>query len=113
MTQKKKNQVKIIKDKLYVLVCFVIIVFVIFYCFRLTVFNTLLNSNSKTIEATIINDKNIVGKGIITQMFTYSYQFYIDGESFIGDSRNQKYRINDTIKVEYWPYWAGINRPKN
>lgn len=110
---KKRNSTKLIKDRLYILMCAIITLFVIFYCFRLKVYNFLLDSDSQLIEARIVNEKNILGKGIITQMYTYSYKFYIKEEYYTGDSRDQKYKINDTIKVEYWPFWPGINRPKN
>lgn len=113
MKNKKQNSTKTLKDKLYILMCIIVTLFIVFYCFRLKVYGFLLDSDSQSVEATIVNEKNILGKGVITQMYTYSYRFHIKEVYYTGDSRDRKYKINDTIEVEYWPFWPGINRPKN
>lgn len=108
---KIKKPSKSLRDKFLSIFYILLFFFIIFYCFRLKIYNSILNSNSKITEASIINEKNILGKGVITQTFTYSYEFNIEGNSYRGDSKNEDYKIGNKIEVEYWPNWPFINRP--
>ncbi len=85
--------------------------FFIFYCFRLPIYNSILDSDSKQIEAWIIDETNTLGKGHIIDNFTFSYKFNVDDNSYYGDSKDQRYKVGYKIMVEYWPTWPFINRP--
>lgn len=83
------------------------------YAFRIPLYNAILDSESKNIEAVIIDNKNILSNSAIDPEFTYSYQFYIKGNTYIGNSRDTKYKVGNRIKVEYWPRWPFVNRAIN
>lgn len=84
----------------------------ILYFFRLNIYKSLLNRNSVEITAKIINDRNIISQSAIDPEYTYSYEFYVQGKPYFGDSRISDYKIGDTIQVEYWPSWPTVNMSK-
>jgi hypothetical protein len=114
---KKKDTQRIsrnnrIRSKLSVSAMLLLVAFMIFYVFRLAIYNSLLDSEYVSTKATIINNKNILGKVHIDPEFTYSYEFYVNENSYTGNSRDTKYSIGNRITIEYWPHWPFVNRPK-
>lgn len=108
----KKSQFQRLKSKLILLLYILIFILFWLYVFRYKIYNYLLDESSIQIEATIINDKNILSKRAINPEFTYSYQFSINGNDYFGDSKNQKYKVGNKIRVEYWSSCPDVNRPK-
>ncbi|MFH6945161.1 hypothetical protein [Flavobacterium sp. FlaQc-50] len=113
MNNKKKNSFLVkLKKRMYLLLALSPILYLCFSIFKWPVYNSLLDKYAVVKEATIINEKNIQGKGVITQMFTYSYAFSANGKLYNGDSKKRGYKIGNKIEVEYLESFPSINRPK-
>jgi hypothetical protein len=100
-----------IKKKLIIIIALSPILYLIFGILKWPIYDTLLDNYSSKINATIINERNILGKGVITEMFTYSYEFSVNGEIYSGDSRKSGYKVGNKIKIEYLDFCPQINRP--
>jgi hypothetical protein len=70
-----------------------------------------LGSHPKRIKAVIINDKNYMGNH--SQVFTYSYQFVVNGEKYIGNSHDKGITIGDSVDVIYNADHPNINKALN
>lgn len=114
MNNKKSNSSFLVKFKkrIYLLIALSPIFYLAFSIIKWPIYNSLLDNYAVEKEATIINEKNILGKGVITQMFTYSYEFSANGKLYDGDSKKRGYKIGDKIKVEYLESFPSINRAK-
>lgn len=108
----KNKKMQKLKSKLILLFYFFIFLLFCLYVFRYKIYNYLLDGNSVEIEAIIIDHKNILSKSAIDPEFTYSYSFFVNGDKYTGDSKNQKYKVGNKINVEYCPYWPQVNRSK-
>lgn len=51
-------------------------------------------------------------RGYLTGAFTYSYSFKIKDKEYKNDSYDRKYKIGDTVTIEYNQYLPFINRIK-
>lgn len=71
----------------------------------------LLKNNSKIIKAVIINHRNYMGNSPVSHKYSYSYQFEVDGKSYIGDSLDPKFDIGDTVLVRYANDYPVFNEP--
>lgn len=100
------------KKKMYLLIALSPILYLAFSILKWPVYNSLLDNYAVVKEATIINEKNILGKGVITQMFTYSYEFSANGKVYSGDSKKRGYKIGNKIEIEYLESFPSINRAK-
>ncbi len=107
-----KNIIERIKKKLFLIIALSPILYLIFGILKWPLYNTLLDNYSTKINATIINERNILGKGVITEMYTYSYEFSVNGKTYSGDSRKKGYKIGNKIEIEYLDVCPQINRPK-
>ncbi|AMM50820.1 hypothetical protein TH61_05995 [Rufibacter sp. DG15C] len=70
----------------------------------------MLDDNTKTIYAKIISERNYLGNCAVSQEYSLSYQFYVDGKPYKDDSRDTEASIGDSIKVEYHPKYPFFNR---
>lgn len=61
----------------------------------------------------IINEKYYKRRGQFTKEFSYYYQFSIRGKKFSNPTYNEKYKVGDTILVEYNKTFPFMNRIKN
>lgn len=101
------------KIKLYCTV-FVLIAFVAYWGWIFIsrgIKNHQLKNNSKEVKAVIINERNYMGNSPVSQQYSYSYQFKIDGKTYTGDSMDPKFKINDTILVKYVKDRPEMNEP--
>lgn len=91
--------------------CFVLIMV---YFFRIKiVYQPILNLfPTKIANGKIINEKNTMRRGHLTGAFTYSYSFKIKDKEYKNDSYDRKYKIGDTVTIEYNQYLPFINRIK-
>jgi|GEM_PF-967138 len=87
-----------------------VVIYFLFIIIRGEIKDALLDNSSKKVEAVIINKKNFYGNSPVSQDFTYSYKFKIDGEVFISDSHDKKLKIGDKVIIEYLPYYPEFNR---
>jgi hypothetical protein len=110
--KKIKRKIRHFKSVFSFIVSMMILVFGILYFFRLPIYKSLLNKNSIEVTAKIINDRNVISQSAIDPEYTYSYEFYVNGIPYFGDSRILDYKIGDTIQVEYWPTWPTVNMSK-
>lgn len=72
--------------------------------------NYILNYYSESEKGVIINKKNY--KGNNTRLFSYSYKFMVKEKSYLGDSRDIKYEVGDSVLIEFWPRFPDFNRLK-
>jgi hypothetical protein len=75
--------------------------------------NYLLNNNSEITKAVIVNEENYWGNSPVSQKFSYSYEFSVEGKKYREDSRNEKLRIGDSIIIEYVNSYPKFSRVKN
>ena len=76
MLDRNKNSVFVkFRNLSYILIALSPIIWLFFLIIRWPIYNSLLDQYGLTKQATIINEKSILGKGIITQMYSYSYEF--------------------------------------
>lgn len=64
------------------------------------------------IHGYIMNEKYYKRRGQFSGEFTYYYEFSVDGEKYSNPSYDEKYKIGDTVEVEYNNLFPFINRIK-
>ncbi|MBT9395316.1 hypothetical protein KLP40_19270 [Hymenobacter sp. NST-14] len=64
-----------------------------------------------TIKAVGIDKKNFFGNSPVSQQFSYSYRFQLQGKWFEGNSRDPALRVGDSILVDYVVDAPEYNRP--
>jgi hypothetical protein len=73
----------------------------------------LLNKNSETTKAVIVNEENYWGNSPVSQKFSFSYEFIVEGKKYREDSKNEKLKIGDSVWVEYVSSYPKFSRIKN
>ena len=91
--------------------CFVLIM-VYFFRIKIVYQPILTLFPTKITNGKIINEKNTMRRGHLTGAFTYSYSFKIKDKEYKNDSYDRKYKIGDTVTIEYNQYLPFINRIK-
>ena len=113
MLDRNKNSVFVkFRNLSYILIALSPIIWLFFLIIRWPIYNSLLDKYGLTKQATIINEKSILGKGIITQMYSYSYQFVEKGKLYTNDSKKSGYHVGEKIFIEYLESYPDINRIK-
>lgn len=87
------------------------ILYILLNIIKWPIYNYLLDEYSNKTRATIIDERNYKGKGVITEMYTYSYSFSVDGKKYEGDSKRKDLEHGSTIEIEYLDCYPNINRP--
>ena len=64
-----------------------------------------------TIKAVGIDKKNFFGNSPVSQQFSYSHQFQLQGKWFEGNSRDPALRVGDSLLVDYAVDAPEYNRP--
>ncbi|MFN1219093.1 hypothetical protein ACKW6Q_19165 [Chryseobacterium kwangjuense] len=67
----------------------------------------------KTTNGSVINEKDALRRGFITGAFDYYYKFSVNGEDYSNPSYDEKYKVGDTVLVEYNETFPFMNRIKN
>ena len=98
------------KKYIYIVIVLIPILFVAFNVLKWPIYNSLLNNYGLKTTAEVINEKNILGKGVITEMYTYSYKFNVNGKTYRGDSKDTKYIVGNKLEIEYLEILPEINR---
>lgn len=109
----KKKKCNILKRLFAITIVFSPVLYLLFGILRWPIYNYLLDQYSIKTIAIISNEKSYKGKGVITEMYTYLYTFYIDDQKFDGDSSKKNVSINSEIEIEYFKFCPDINRPIN
>ncbi len=66
----------------------------------------------KTTTGTIINEKQYSRGSHLTNMFSYYYEFEVNGKKYKNPSYDEKYQIGQTVNVEYSDKYPFMNRIK-
>ncbi len=92
-----------------------LLLLIMIYLFRENIIYTpILNIfSSKNIKGQIINDKHYKRRGQFTNQFTYFYKFSVNGKDYSNPSYDEKYKVGDSVLVEYNENFPFINRIKN
>ncbi len=94
-----------------ILVLFVLIGIVPYRIIYGTIQNNRLDREGKQMKAVVTKDRNYFGNSPVSQEYSLSYRFSHEGKVYIGDSQNSKYRIGDSILIEFIPSNPDFNRP--
>jgi hypothetical protein len=70
----------------------------------------MLNQNSESTKAVVINEKNYIGNDNFNNDFTYSYEFVVKDEKYVANSLDGKLKVGDSVLVEYVPIYPNFNR---
>ncbi|SFN34866.1 hypothetical protein SAMN05421594_2252 [Chryseobacterium oleae] len=95
------------------LILVLLLIFAIYTYRNVLVYRPLLNIVSLAItNGNIINDKD-VSRGNLIRPFSYYYEFSVNGKKYSNPSYDEKYKIGDTVVVEYNKEFPFMNRLKN
>lgn len=103
--------IKKIKDIGWIILVFLFIGFFIYKVTKRALTDHFLKNNGLVIKAVVINEKNYNGNENVKPIFSYSYQFEINGEKYTGDTHDPTLRIGDTVEVEYVKNCPSMNKP--
>ncbi|WP_207431435.1 hypothetical protein [Sabulibacter ruber] len=70
----------------------------------------LLDRGAEISKAIIISEKNYLGNSPVSQGFTFSYRFEVNGKTYKDDSHDSRLGIGDSVEVEYLPSFPSFNR---
>lgn len=93
--------------------CLILIfIYIFFTLFKWFFVDLILENNSSTKNAVVINEKNIYpNQNISPRDFSYSYSFFVNNIEYKGDLQSSKFSPGDTIEVLYLESFPSINRP--
>ena len=100
-----------LKNIFWITVGIAIIGFFLFRVISNTYTDYTLDNNAVLTKAIIIDDKNYMGNQPVKPEFSYSYQFIINGKSYIGNAHDNSLLVGDTIEVQYDKNNPSMNRP--
>lgn len=55
----------------------------------------------KTVKAVVIDEKNFTGHSPVMHTYYYSYQFFVNGNVYKGNTGSSKYSVGDSVEIEY------------
>ncbi len=72
-----------------------------------------LKKNGVHIRGIIIDEKNYMGNSPVSQSFSYSYQFIVNGKVFKNDSHDESLKVGDSIDIIYVKEHPDYNKSAN
>lgn len=88
-----------------------LLLFLLFLSRNVLVYRPLLDVvDVKTTTGTIINEKEYSRGSHLTNMFSYYYEFEVNGRKYKNPSYDEKYQIGQTVNVEYSEAFPFMNR---
>ncbi|WP_175620825.1 hypothetical protein [Chryseobacterium schmidteae] len=92
-----------------------LLLLIMIYLFRDNIIYTpVLNIfSNENIKGQIIDEKHYKRRGQFTNQFTYYYKFSANGKDYSNPSYDEKYKVGDTVLVEYNETFPFMNRIKN
>jgi hypothetical protein len=69
-----------------------------------------LKSRPVFIKAVVIDKRNYNPNTTVSEGFSYSYRFFIDGKSYEGNAADRTLRVGDSVDVEYVRGVPSLNR---
>jgi len=95
------------------LILILVLFFLIYLNRNVLIYRPLLNVfPTNTTRALVIDDKDFLRRGYISGAFTYYYEFSINGKTYGNPSYDEKYKVGDTVLVEYNNTFPFMNRIK-
>lgn len=99
------------KKRILLVLIFLIIIFL---NKNVLIFRPLLSVvSTQTTYGLVVNEKDALRRGFITGAFNYYYKFSINGKDYSNPSYDEKYKVGDTVLVEYNETFPFMNRIKN
>ncbi|RMZ57909.1 hypothetical protein D1632_16495 [Chryseobacterium nematophagum] len=99
------------KKRILLVLIFLIIIFL---NRNVLIFRPLLSVvSTQTTYGLVVNEKDALRRGFITGAFNYYYKFSAKGKDYSNPSYDEKYKIGDTVLVEYNETFPFMNRIKN
>ncbi|KFC23255.1 hypothetical protein [Epilithonimonas lactis] len=68
--------------------------------------------STQTTYGLVVKEKDALRRGFITGAFNYYYKFSINGKDYSNPSYDEKYKVGDTVLVEYNETFPFMNRIK-
>lgn len=95
------------------IILIILLLFLIYLNRNVLIYRPLLNVFAKNnIQALVVDEKDFLRGGYISGAFTYFYKFSVDGKTYENPSYDEKYKVGDTILVEYSRAFPFMNRIK-
>ena len=63
------------------------------------VMGSMLEKDAVRVKGVVINDRNYLGNSPVSHDFSYSYEFYVSGRSYKGDSHDPRLKVGDSVNV--------------
>ncbi|KYH08055.1 hypothetical protein A1704_05155 [Chryseobacterium cucumeris] len=99
------------KKRILLVLIFLIIIFL---NKNVLIFRPLLSViSTQTTYGLVVNEKDVLRRGFITGAFNYYYKFSVNGKDYSNPSYDEKYKVGDTVLVEYNETFPFMNRIKN
>lgn len=99
------------KKRILLVLIFLIIIFL---NKNVLIFRPLLSIiSTQTTYGLVVNEKDVLRRGFITGAFNYYYKFSVNGKDYSNPSYDEKYKVGDTVLVEYNETFPFMNRIKN
>lgn len=80
-------------------------------CVHNTTRNNALEGKTAQIRAIVIDEKNFYGNSPVSQTFSYSYRFSLNGKEYRGNTRDTDLRVGDSLTIKYVPENPEYNEP--
>lgn len=104
---------KKLKNTVCLLVGIIIISSFVYKVVRRIVTDHVLKQNVQQTKAVIIDERNYMGNQPVKPEFSYSYQFVIKGQKFIGNAHDNTLNIGDSVEVIFNKNNPIFNKPLN
>lgn len=97
-----------VKKKIFLLLVFALLIYL---NKNVLIYRPLLNFvSTKTISGKIIDKKNYLRRGYLTNASTFYYEFDLKGEKYANPSYNDKFKIGDSVLIEYSVTFPSMNK---
>lgn len=96
------------------IILLVILLFIVFLNKKVLIYRPLLSViPTTTTYGLITEEKDALRRGFITGAFNYYYKFSSGSKEYSNPSYDEKYKVGDTVIVEYNKTFPFMNRIKN
>jgi len=103
---------KKISDYFWLLAVIAAMIFILFIYGSTALNNYLVDDNAIRVEAVVIDEENVYpNQNVAPFIFSYSYEFEVDGKKYKGDSHDQALKIGDTVEAKYYKHCPCFNKP--
>lgn len=99
------------KKKFFLILIFL---FIIFLNRNVLIYRPLLSvAPTRVIYGVVVDKKNVLRRGFITDEFNYYYEFTVNNKVYFNPSYDENYKVGDTVLIEYNKTFPFMNRIKN